>query len=249
MTELTDGVKTLVKSFDYVAERAENSTGVFKDQIRDFTNSAVIIKKEVSDLLNEISPRIKEIRESSEALGAISESNSAKLARANEMLLEYGNKTGETIAHVSDVLSGQSDRLEQVSSKAVKSCEEVFAHLDDGISRIDGTLRGQSKFILDHIESLGKQNDALSKSFSRQGEFLAAEVDKVMARANVIEESISNQVRELEGVSDHILDSLNNVSSGIDEKLPRLNSNPKPPSAVSTKLLPHWIMKPPNSAR
>ena len=57
MTELTDGVKTLVKSFDYVAERAENSTGVFKDQIRDFTNSAVIIKKEVSDLLNEISPR------------------------------------------------------------------------------------------------------------------------------------------------------------------------------------------------
>lgn len=218
MTELTDGVKTLVKSFDYVAERAENSTGVFKDQIRDFTNSAVIIKKEVSDLLNEISPRIKEIRESSEALGAISESNSAKLARANEMLLEYGNKTGETIAHVSDVLSGQSDRLEQVSSKAVKSCEEVFAHLDDGISRIDGTLRGQSKFILDHIESLGKQNDALSKSFSRQGEFLAAEVDKVMARANVIEESISNQVRELEGVSDHILDSLNNVSSGIDEK-------------------------------
>lgn len=121
MTELTDGVKTLVKSFDYVAERAENSTGVFKDQIRDFTNSAVVIKKEVSDLLNEISPRIKEIRESSEALGAISESNSARLARANEMLLEYGNKTGETIAHISDVLSGQSDRLEQVSSKAVRS--------------------------------------------------------------------------------------------------------------------------------
>ena len=59
MTELTDGVKTLVKSFDYVAERAENSTGVFKDQIRDFTNSAVIIKKEVSDLLNEISPALR----------------------------------------------------------------------------------------------------------------------------------------------------------------------------------------------
>ena len=156
MTELTEGVKTLVKSFDYVAERAENSTSVFKEQIRDFSNSASVIKKEVSDLLNEVSPRIKELRDNSEALGNITENNNAKLAKANEMLLEYGHKTGETIAHVSEVLSGQSDRLEQVSSKAVKSCEEVFAHLDDGISRIDGTLRGQSKFTIDHIESLNK---------------------------------------------------------------------------------------------
>ena len=210
MTELTEGVKTLVKSFDYVAERADNATGQFKEQIRDFSNSAIVIKKEVSDLLNEVSPKIKEIKESSESLSLITENNNAKLAKANEMLLEYGHKTGETIAHVSEVLSGQSERLEQVSSKAVKSCEEVFAHLDDGISRIDGTLRGQSKFIVDHIESLNKQNDALSKN---------------MARANVIEESISNQVRELEGVSDHILESLNNVSGSISEKASNLEQN------------------------
>ena len=225
MTELTEGVKTLVKSFDYVAERADNATGQFKEQIRDFSNSAIVIKKEVSDLLNEVSPKIKELRNNSEILGSITESNNEKLAKANEMLLEYGHKTGETIAHVSEVLSGQSDRLEQVSSKAVKSCEEVFAHLDDGISRIDGTLRGQSKFIVDHIEALNKQNDALSKNFSRQGEFIAAEVDKVMARANVIEESISNQVRDLDGVSDHILESLNNVSDSISEKAANLEQN------------------------
>lgn len=231
MTELTDGVKTLVKSFDYVSERAENSTGIFKEQINDFGNAALLIKNEISDLLKEVSPKIKEIKESSEVLNHIAENNNTKLAKANELLLEYGHKTGETIAHVSEVLSGQSDRLEQVSSKAVKSCEEVFAHLDNGINRIDTTLRGQSKFIIDHIESLNQQNDALSKSFSRQGEFIAAEVDKVMARANVIEESISNQVRELDGVSDHILDNLNNVSNVITEKTTALEQ--KSESAVS----------------
>lgn len=59
MTELTDGVKTLVKSFDYVAERAENSTGVFKDQIRDFTNSAVVIKKKFPTSLTKYLPALR----------------------------------------------------------------------------------------------------------------------------------------------------------------------------------------------
>lgn len=231
MTELTEGVKTLVKSFDYVTERAENATGVFKEQIRDFSASAITVKKEVGDLLNQVTPRIKEIQASSELLHNITESSNTKIIKANEMLLEYGNKTGETISHVSELLSGQSNRLEQVSTKAVKSCEEIFTRLDRGVADVEGTLRGQTKFIVDQIDSLGKQNDILGKKFSEQGRVISSEVDKVLARANVIEESISTQVRELDGISDHILDSLNNVSHSIDEKTSGLEN--KSLSAIS----------------
>lgn len=231
MTELTEGVKTLVKSFDYVTERAENATGVFKEQIRDFSASAVNVKKEVGELLNQVTPRIKEIQASSEILHNITESSNIKIIKANEMLLEYGNKTGETISHVSELLSGQSNRLEQISTKAVKSCEEIFTRLDRGVADVEGTLRGQTKFIVDQIDSLGKQNDILGKKFSEQGRVISSEVDKVLVRANVIEESISNQVRELDGISDHVLDSLNNVSRGIDEKTSGLES--KSLSAIS----------------
>lgn len=225
MTELSEGVKTLVKSFDYVTERAESATGVFKEQIRDFSAEAINIKKDMGDLLNQVTPRIKEIQNTSEVLSTVVENSNAKIIRANEMLLEYGNKTGETVSQVSELLATQSNRLEQVASKAVKNCEDIFNRLDNGVADVEGTLRGQTKFIIDQIDSLGKQNDVLSKKFSEQGKIISVEVDKVLARANVIEESISNQVHELNGISDNILDNLNHVGESIDDKTASLENN------------------------
>src|SRR5699024_888689 len=122
----------------------------------DFAAAAGSVKNEVFELMETLSPHIGELRSSSELLQNITDDSSRKMAEANEMLLEYGGKTNETVSHISGLLAEQTQRLEQVATRAVGGCDEIFGRLDSGVEKIENTLKGQSKFIIDHIESLNR---------------------------------------------------------------------------------------------
>lgn len=224
MSEMTEGVKTLINSFDYVNEKTAGAAEEFKNNAADFSITANQIQKNMSDLTGILLPRIQEIKTSASLLQNMMESNNDKMLKSNEMLLEFSNKSNQNMLQVSEMLSSQSERLEQISGGALNNCRQIQQDLDNSVGKISGIMKDQGKLVLDHIERLTKNADNITDKIAEQGEKVGIEVDKVLARASGIEESISMQVRELTGVSEVIADRMNTVEENIGNKVSILSS-------------------------
>lgn len=219
MSEFTDGVKTLVSSFDYVNERAVNATQEFKNNISDFSMSANSIQQNMGNLTEVLLPRIQEMKSSSALLQNIAEDTNIKMIKSNEMLLEFGNRSSQSMGKVAEILTTQSTKLEDISSHALNSCHKLQQDLDGSVDKVAVVLSNQSKAVLQHIEKLDENADDLSKKFIEHGKVISMEVDKVIARANNIEEGIATQVSELSGVSDVIVENMKTIEENISDKI------------------------------
>lgn len=97
------------------------------------------------------------------------------------------------------MVANQGQKLEQISSHALDSCQSVYKSLENGAAQIDKVLNLQSQTVLNHLSKLEKTAEQVSDRFNAFSESVGMEVDNVIARANGIEESIGIQVRELNG--------------------------------------------------
>ena len=204
IVELADSVKTLIRNFDVITTKAEDSKDNFRDYASEFSQTANNIQRDMRMFLDTVIPSIQEMRSTTGMLQNITDENSTKLDLANDRLLDFSQRASQSMNHVSDVLSDQIDKLDSVSNNAVATCNDIYKTLEGGISKVDQELRSQSQFVIDHVDLLEKRSDELTKTFVGHREEITVEVDKVIARANVINESVSMQVRELSKVADEI---------------------------------------------
>ena len=219
IVELTEGVKTLVKSFETVTEKADASSQRLKETATDVSAVSNGMQNNFTALFNSLLPRIKEMKSSAELLQTVTNENSTKMQQANEQLSAFSAKSGESMTRIAEVLNGQAQRLEQVSKGAIDNCDSLYRQFDGGIGKLENILKAQSQFVIEQVSSLDSKTEKLSKRFSEQGTLVAAEVDKIMVRAQSLDESIAMQVRELAGISDKVITSLDNVEASLTDKL------------------------------
>ena len=215
IVELTDGVKTLVQSFDYVSDKAETATDNFRGYINELNGTAGELEGSFNTMFGKLLPHIQEMKTSSALLQEIADDNTQKMSKANDMIVDFTEKANKSMSYVSDMLTTQSSRLEKVSLQAIENSDNMTKNLNHSIDRLDDVLRAQGQLVLNHIDNLDKRAEGFMKKFDEHNETIGAEVDKVLARANVIEESVSVQVNELSGVADNILEHMKTVEDSI----------------------------------
>lgn len=221
--ELTEGVKTLITSFDYINEKTIAATDEFHKQSAEFVSVSNELHKNAGTLLDNLLPVIKDVKDSAVLLQNIFDDNNAKILRTNEIVVTSSNKLSKDMELVGAMVANQGQKLEQISSHALDSCQSVYKSLENGAAQIDKVLNLQSQTVLNHLSKLEKTAEQVSDRFNAFSESVGMEVDNVIARANGIEESIGIQVRELSGISETIASDMSSVEESIRTEVQQLS--------------------------
>ena len=209
IVELANTVKELSQNFEQLNSKALQSTQTFQNYTKDFTASMSSMQKDADALVHNILPNINEIKYSVELLQKVSEQSNQDLIKTNEAVLAIAEKSNSNIAQAADILSAQADRIEGISQQAVKDCDNIRQTIDSSVKSIADVMQAQTQSMQNYIDMLNHNADNLGQKFNEQGVLVGQEVDKIISRANVAEESIALQVRELHGVSDDTKDRRN----------------------------------------
>lgn len=216
ISQLSDGVKTLVENFDYINNKAENSTNVFKTYISDFSNQAVNMEENYTKLFSKIVPHIQELQSSSQLLESIVSENENKMARANQSLIEVGEKANDNVAKITSLLDSHTSKLEEVAGSAITVCDNLYKKIDGGVNKIDAVLGSQIETVEGYLDKIDVEAEKIADKFSNHSEVVALELDKVIARSGMIEESVAVQVSQLQTVADKVKNSITEVSAKMD---------------------------------
>lgn len=216
ISELTGGVKTLVENFDYINNKAENSTNVFKTYISDFSAQAVNMEENYNKLFSRIVPHIQELQSSSQLLESIVVENENKMARANQSLAEVGEKANDNVAKITSLLDSHTSKLEEVAGSAVTICDNLYKKIDGGVNKLDTMLGAQIETVEGYLDKIDVEAEKIADKFSNHSEVVAMELDKVIARSGMIEESVAVQVSQLQTVAEKVKNSITEVSAKMD---------------------------------
>lgn len=232
MRELLETVETITKSFEYVTDRATQSTDTFKESIADFSTLGSNLQRDLNSMMSVIIPKMQVLEDSSIRLDKLVTDNENRMDRANEVLLDYSSKTGTNMEYVTELLNTQINKINDVASKVVDEFGNMGKSLDDELAKVDGVLKNQSKYVLEHVDLLDKKSDLFAKKMSEHGDLVNIEVEKILARTGGIEESISMQVRDLDRVAKDVENSMREVEDSINGQIVRLDDTSK--QAVSS---------------
>ena len=236
ITELTEGVKTLVNSFDYVVERALVSTETLQNKVSDFSSAGEQIRTGIESIFESLQPRIQELQSSSAQIKNVNDENNSKMLRANELLIDFHDRVSKNIEQITAPVGAQTEHLEDVSQKAIETAANLRDTIQKNIQNIEQTLKNHQDFSLNYVETLDNNISGLSRKFSEQNEALGVEVEKILARASNVSESISNQVDNIRNVSDEVIENLNNVDGRIGSEVKSLQQHAEETgAAISVK--------------
>lgn len=227
MAEVAETVDTLVKSFEYVTSTANSSTDNFKDVIADFSVTANTIQRDLNSLLSNLLPKLQEMDQGSIKLEKLVNDNENRMARANDVLLDFSAKSSTNMEYVTDLLNNQLSKIEGMSVNVVEEYNGMEKLLDSSLTKVDTVLKNQSKVVLEHVDLLNKKSDFFVKKISDHGDVINIEMEKILARTSGIEESIAIQVRDLDKVSKEIDGSMKYVEDSINEQIVNLDDKSK----------------------
>ena len=213
--ELSSAVKSLAETFNELNSQAVDSTSRFQNCASDLNASFLSLQKGTDKLLHDLMPNINEIKYSVEQLEQVSEKSNARLISANEEILTLTEKSNNNIAQASEILASQAGKIENISRRVAADCDKMKSTIDNSVTGLADVMQKQTDSVNNYINLLNQNADNLGKKFSEQGEIVGQEVDKIISRAHVAEESIALQVRELGGVSADIATSMQNVENNI----------------------------------
>ena len=233
MGELTAGVKTLTTSFDYINEKTQAATTEFERRSDAFRDATGEVQQNAENLLNNLLPVIKEVKDSAALLQNIFNDNNAKILRTNEIVVTSSNKLNKDMELINAIVSNQGQKLEQISAQALENCQNIHKSLEAETDQINNVLNLQSQTVLGHLNKLESTAAEIADKFNDFSENVGMEVENVIARASGIEETISVQVRELNGVSETIATQMQTVEESIREGITQLSQTT---SGASTQI-------------
>ncbi len=222
LIELNENVKNLVKSFDYVSDKAASSSDNLKLQASEFLSVQNQFQNNIGELFNSLAPRLQELQNSGLLLKSISDEAGSRMAKANELMLEFNDRAAKNVSYITDAVSAQAGKLDAVAQSAAAGTERTYQLIEKGVNRLEEVLRRQSDIADQNSQQLDKNVEQLSQKIRAQGEDLGMEVEKIIARTNAISETINTQVEGLHNVSDNISGDLEEVDTRLNMQVSRL---------------------------
>lgn len=224
IVELTSGVKTLTQSFDGVTDRAFQTTKDLNACMGEFSAVAEHLQNDISGIIQQLIPGVQEMKTSADTIRDVAESSTQRILEANENLKNYSSLSEENFNKVISKLQNQGQYLEDISEKAIAGSENVGEKVKAITLDIDELLKSQTLRVDEYATSLDENIRDIYKKFAEHGEALGGEVDKIISRSNVIEESISIQVNELKNVAEEITGSLDTIETTLNARFNTLDS-------------------------
>jgi len=225
IVELNSGVKTLTSSFDGVTDRAFQTTKDLSGCMEQFSEVANHLQGEIDGMIKKIMPGIEEMKATANTIQNVTENASKNVLEANENMKNYSLMSEESVNRVVGNLQSQGEYLETISERAISGSQELGDKLKEIAGDVDELIKAQTVHVEDYAKSLDSNIKGIYEKFAEHGASLGSEVDKIIARANVIEESVSIQVNELRNVADEITAQLDSVEKSLKEQVSSLNSS------------------------
>lgn len=224
IVELTSGVKTLTQSFEGVTDRAMQTTQELKNCMGEFSDVAEQLQSDIGGIVEKLIPGVQEMKTSADTIQNVAETSTQRILEANENLKNYSTISEENFNKVINKLVTQGQYLEDISEKAVTGSQNVGEKVKAITLDIDELLKSQTLRVDEYAAALDENIRDIYKKFAEHGEALGDEVDKIISRSNVIEESISIQVNELKNVAEEISGSLGTIETTLNAQFNNLDS-------------------------
>ena len=135
--------------------------------------------------------------------------------KANELVKDLSEKTANNISNATVLLNEHIEEIEQSTERTVERCKAISEDLKGNVNLIENIMGDQNKHLLENVKILEQGGDMIRQKLSEHGALVSTEVDRIMTKTKAIEESISMQVRELNGVSEEVYSSMLNAENNI----------------------------------
>ncbi len=218
MNGFSSTIHELTQNFDIVCQKAQDSASVLKENIGQFEEYSNTLAANSKNIFDKILPNIKEMKTATSLLKDISEDNNAKIEDANKMLDRFANSTQNNLKNFMQVIQEQAEKIKQITDYINNGYAKISQTIDGSITGVDKSLRQQQDFMNSQMSQLDKKSEALATKFIKYGEEITLEIDKVAARADILEETIALQTANLTGVSEKISENLNDCAKDIHDK-------------------------------
>ena len=118
IVELTNGVKTLTKSFDGVTDKAFKTTKDLNNCISEFSEVAGRLQGDINGIVDNLLPGMHEIKNSADIIQNVAETSSRQIIEASENIKSYGSVSEENFNLVFEKIEAQSKYLENITEKS-----------------------------------------------------------------------------------------------------------------------------------
>lgn len=126
------------------------------------------------------------------------------------------------------------DKTEEITKSAVANIGIINNNLKNSMNNIDDTidlqiqkvneaLAKRNKDIVSLVKVLEEKTDGVSKKFTAHGEMIAQELDRLMVRSSNLEDAVALQVSNLNGVSDKVVASMQEVETALNANIASLD--------------------------
>ncbi len=220
IVELTNGVKTLTKSFDGVTDKAFKTTKDLSSCIAEFSSVASRLQGDINGIVDHLLPGMHEIKNSADIIQSVAESSSRQIMEASENIKSYGNVSEENFNLVYEKIQAQGKYLEDITHQAVESTKAVGETFRSVASEIDELIETRGQKTVKYAENMDNSIQEVYRKISEHSDLFVNEAEKIIAQTALVENNISSQAHELKNIADTVVESLqsaeNTLSSGFD---------------------------------
>ena len=211
------------------------------DNLRSFIEQTEEVFGNVANTLSGQTNSLKQITEQ-----AISNCNLAKTTVAKEIagMEDVLHNHSQKLALVMEESGRElSEKTEDATQRALSNISLINKNIKDGLAGVEGSVDSQiqkidnalakhNRDISAFVKVLDEKADNVNKKFSNHSDAIAQELDKLMIRSANLEDAVTMQVANLEGVSGKVVAAMQDVENtlagsvvSLDEKVLAANGD------------------------
>lgn len=221
IVELTNGVKTLTKSFDGVTDKAFKTTKDLSSCIAEFSSVATRLQGDINGIVDNLLPGMHEIKNSADVIQSVAESSSRQIMEASENIKSYGSVSEENFNLVYEKIQAQGKYLEDITNQAVESTRAVGETFRSVAAEIDELIETRGQKTVEYAENMDNSIQEVYRKISEHSDLFVNEAEKIIAQTALVEDNISSQANELKNIADTVAESLrsaeDSLNSGFDD--------------------------------
>lgn len=221
IVELTNGVKTLTKSFDGVTDKAFKTTKDLSSCIAEFSSVATRLQGDINGIVDNLLPGMHEIKNSADVIQSVAESSSRQIMEASENIKSYGSVSEENFNLVYEKIQAQGKYLEDITNQAVESTRAVGETFRSVAAEIDELIETRGQKTVEYAENMDNSIQEVYRKISEHSDLFVNEAEKIIAQTALVEDNISSQASELKNIADTVAESLrtaeDSLNSGFDD--------------------------------
>ncbi len=216
IVELTNGLKTLTKSFDGVTDKAFKTTKDLNECIKEFSSVANRLQEDINGVVDNLLPGMHEIKNSADIIQSVAESSSKQIIEASDCIRSYGSVSEENFNLVYEKIQAQSKYLENITSQAVESTKAVGETFRSVAEEIDILIETRGRKTVEYAENMDDSIQTACRQIAEHSNDFVNEAEKIIAQTSIVENNISTQAHELKNIADTLSACLHNTETSLN---------------------------------